>query len=247
MQIADRHPEILSGDVFDFVRFIKDDGGIVGQNGAERLLFHREVREKQMVVDDDQIAFERPPVHLRDKAPVELFAFLTGARFAAGIEFPPRAARLSQLPQFAAVPGLGGRLPFTDLLKLPHLFETSQNRFPLSIVKLLAAQIIGPALHVANPQRVLEHRLQERNIFQVQLLLQVLCARRDHHALARENRGNQVRERFADARSRLDDQVPAFVQNRFHGFRHLELARPEFVIRMRARKESGAPEERTGR
>ena len=72
--------------------------------------------------------------------------------------------------------------------------------------------------------------LQERNVLEEELLLQVLGARGDHDALAGEQRGNQVGQRFAGARAGLDDQVALVGQRRFDGLGHFHLSRTELVI-----------------
>ena len=74
--------------------------------------------------------------------------------------------------------------------------------------------------------------LQERNVLEEKLLLQILGAGGDHDALTRKQRRHQVGESFAGAGARLDDQVALIRQGRFHGFRHLHLARTKFVLRM---------------
>ena len=53
------HAEILPGDVLDFVRFIEDHGGVVGNDAAALVAFHRQIGEKQVMIDDDDVAFLR--------------------------------------------------------------------------------------------------------------------------------------------------------------------------------------------
>ena len=52
--------------------FVKDHNAGFRQNACIRrafgLLLDREVREKQMVIDDDDVAFHPAPPHLRNEA-----------------------------------------------------------------------------------------------------------------------------------------------------------------------------------
>ena len=85
--------------------------------------------------------------------------------------------------------------------------------------------------------------LEKRNVLEEELLLQVLGAGGDHDALAGEDRGNQVGERFAGAGAGLDDQVLAVRERGFHGLGHVQLAGAEFVVRMPLGKRAVAGEE----
>src|SRR5256885_116993 len=53
-------PKIIAGHVLHFVRFVKHHRGIFRQDAPEIVLLQRQVREKQMVIDDDQVRFARP-------------------------------------------------------------------------------------------------------------------------------------------------------------------------------------------
>ena len=83
--VADRDAEVLAGDVLDLVRFVEHHGVIFGQDAALVLLVaQREVGEEQVVIDDDDVAFERALVHQGDEAALELRALLAGAELACG-------------------------------------------------------------------------------------------------------------------------------------------------------------------
>src|SRR6476619_5941157 len=79
-RIAERNPEITTGDVFQFVRLIKNNCAYIGQDaGIWRilsLLFNRQIGEKQVMVDDNDVTFHRSPMHLSDETPIPLAAFL---------------------------------------------------------------------------------------------------------------------------------------------------------------------------
>ena len=61
------------------------------------LVAHGKIGKEQMMIDDDDVAFQRAPVHLRDEAAVELLAFLPRAQIASRIQLPPDAAVLGNL------------------------------------------------------------------------------------------------------------------------------------------------------
>jgi len=94
---------------------------------------------------------------------------------------------------------------------------------------------------------MLEQRLQEWQVLEVQLLLEILRARRDHDPLAGQNRWNEVREGFTRSGPRFDDQMPAIVECRFNGFGHTNLALAIFVSGVRARKYTLWAKETLGR
>ena len=69
----------------------------------------------------------------------------------------------------------------------------------------MLAQIVPASLHITNLQRP-KNALQKRHIFEEKLLLQILRAGRNNHALARADDRQQVRQRLAGAGTRLDDE-----------------------------------------
>ena len=73
---------------------------------------------------------------------------------------------------------------------------------------------------------------EERNVLEEELLLEVFGAGGDDHALAGENRGDQIGERFAGACAGLDDQVLLVGERGFDGLGHFELAGAILVVGM---------------
>ena len=58
--VAHRDAEVLAGHVFNFVRFVEDHGVIIGQDAAfVVIVLQRKIGEEQMVIDDDDVAFQR--------------------------------------------------------------------------------------------------------------------------------------------------------------------------------------------
>ena len=76
-----RDAEILPCHIFDFVRFVENHRAVVRNDAAlfaaDRPALHREVREKQMMIHDDDVAGLRHLMHFRDEAAFELGAFLS--------------------------------------------------------------------------------------------------------------------------------------------------------------------------
>ena len=86
---ADRHAEVLAGDIFNLMRFIENDGCVFGNDGPELFFLQREVRKKEVMVHDDDVALGGALVHLRQKAALELLAFLAAAEIASGVNLGP--------------------------------------------------------------------------------------------------------------------------------------------------------------
>src|SRR5260221_2530300 len=85
--------------------------------------------------------------------------------------------------------------------------------------------------------------LEEWDILKEELFLQVLGAGGDDHAFAASDHRQQIGQSLARSRAGFYDQVPALTQRFFHGFRHLQLATAELVIRMRPAQQSSGREE----
>ena len=79
---------------------------------------------------------------------------------------------------------------------------------------------------------------EERNVFEEELLLKILGAGGNDHALAGENRGDQIGERFSGARAGLDDQVLLVGERALDRFGHLELPVAEFVVGVPLREQT---------
>src|SRR5664280_2743023 len=174
------------------------------------------------MIDDDDVALGGTAAHLGDETAVKLLALGADTAVGARVEFGPQMAVLRQFGQFSAVARFGGLLPIADDAKLVDLFQAVQHRLIGEVVKLLAAQIIAAALHVADAQ-LAEVLPQKRNVFEEELLLQSLGAGGNDDAFAGTTDGQQVSQRFARAGACLDDEMPALGQRLLDSLRHLEL------------------------
>ncbi len=182
LETAHAHAEILPGHVLDLVRLVEDHRRVIGNDSGEVLVPGRKIGEKQMVVDDNDVALVRPLPHLGQEASLELRAALSGAKVPPRVQLRPRRAVLGQRDDLRPVPRLCRLLPLPDHLEIGDLLQAAQHRLPRGVVNLLAAGVIGAPLHVTDLQRLRYQLLQQRNVLEIQLLLQVLGAGGNHHA-----------------------------------------------------------------
>ena len=224
--------EIIAGDVLDFVRLVENHRGIFRQDRAEIVLAEGEVGEKKMMIDDDQVRFLRALVHRGDEAALKFGALLAGAEVAARVDAIPQLGVVGKKRQLAAVAGFGQLFPIADLREPVHFVDALQDGLALHLVHFLPAQKIGAALHQRGFQIRREMLLQEGHVLLEELLLKRFGGRRNDHAAAAANRGNQIRQRLACARARFDDDVLVLRESFVGNLRHGELRRPEFVSRM---------------
>ena len=82
--------------------------------------------------------------------------------------------------------------------------------------------------------------LQKRDVLVEKLLLQILGAGGNHHALAGEQRRHQIRECLSGAGAGIHQQVLFLGQRGLHRFRHFQLAGTKLVARVPFRKHSAA-------
>jgi len=126
-----------------------------------------------------------------------------------------------------AVAGGGGLFPGEDVVELVDLFETAEDGVVAQGVELLLAEVVGAALHVTDFERA-EDGLEERDVFEEELLLQVFCAGGDDDALlllaGAFERGEQVGEGFSGAGASFDDEMAAVVEALLDGLGHFVLA-----------------------
>ena len=127
--------------------------GRMPASGAPRgLLPHRKIGKEQVVIDDDDVRLERAAAHLGDEAAAIIGTGRPQAGLAARVELVPQRARFRQLGKLRAVAGFGRLLPLGDLPVLVDLFETRQDRLIAQGDELVAAEVVGAALHVADAQ-----------------------------------------------------------------------------------------------
>ena len=114
------------------MRFVEDDRANLRQNTRIRrvvgLLLDREIGEKQMVIDDDDVALHCPAVHFRDETFIPRAALLANASVGACVDLVPERAGLGQFREFRPVSGLRRFLPRGNCTIVLDLFQTAQHR-----------------------------------------------------------------------------------------------------------------------
>ena len=127
------------------------------------------------------------------------------------------------------------------------LFQAAQHWLVGKIVELFATEIVGPALHVTDPQFGcaigIQGLLEKGDIFVEELFLEVLGSSGDQNPLAGTDYGEQVGERLAGAGAGFHDQVTLLFECLLDGLRHLELSVTKFVGRMRAGQQASRRKE----
>ena len=108
--------------------------------------------------------------------------------------------------------------------------------------QLVAAEVVGATLHVADPERTKEG-FQEGDVAEKELVLQSLGAGGDDDTLAGAQGRQKVRKGFAGAGTGLDDQVPALFQGAFHSLCHLELPWAVLIRQGRLRENASGRKE----
>ena len=89
-EIGDLLAKVIAGDIFHFVGFVEDHGGILGKDAAEIVVLQGEIGEEEVVIDDDEIGVLGALLHGGEKTLIKLGAFLAGAGVAAGVDARPQ-------------------------------------------------------------------------------------------------------------------------------------------------------------
>ncbi len=221
--------EELSGQFRNLVRFVQDEGVCAGQDVAETFLFQREIGEQQVMIDHHDVGFLRAPPRLDHEAVVEKRAFRAQAVLRGRGHTRPQRRGLRHLGEFRAITAARAAAPRADRLQIICL----RARFELPVLRGLLqpiqAQVIGASFQQRGIDFDAQHRTHPRQIAMEQLILQIARAGGNDHALARQQRGHQIRKGLAGAGAGLGHQRTALVDGRGHRIGHalLRIARRE--------------------
>src|SRR6478672_4933607 len=122
--------------------FVKDHSGKFRENtGIRRAgLTQCKVREKEMVVHNDNVAFHGPATHLRDETAVPLCALLPGTAVRSRVKLGPELRGFRQFGQLRAIAALCVLLPGSNLAILLNLLQSGKNRLVGEIIEFLPAK-----------------------------------------------------------------------------------------------------------
>src|SRR5205807_8036634 len=134
--------EVITGHVFDLVRFVKYNCGVLRQYAAKIIPAQRQIREEKMMVDDDQIRIRGTTMHRGNKTPFELHAFLSGASLAPGVQLGPQLALIWQKGELRPVPSLRQAFPIANLREPIQFFDALQDRLAFHLVNFMPAKEI---------------------------------------------------------------------------------------------------------
>ena len=227
---ADAEAEILGGDVLELVRFVEHGVGAGRNHLAEGVLADRRVGAQQMMIHDHEIRGGGALAHARDEALVVPRALGAEAGLGGCGDLVPEGQVLREVLQLGAIAGLGARRPLFDDRKKDVMNYRRAGRAASQLIHPVQAEIVRAALHVGRGERDPERVTQRRNVLEVDLLLEVLGAGRDEHALAAENRRDEVRERLARAGPRFGEQHAAVFERARDRGRHFDLARARLEV-----------------
>ena len=231
--VAHRNAEVLARHVFNLVRLVENHGVVLGEDSAfvVVVLRARSAKKRWWFTMTMSLSAARWCISVM-KQRSKFLHFCAGAHLPSRVQLGPHGTRFRQKFDLGAVADFGGLLPLANPLEIREFFQPRQHRLFFGVIDFLPAGVVVPPLHVAHPQRTREMPLQERYVFEEELLLQVLGARGNHDSLAGKQRRHKIGERFSGPRPRLDDEAPLLLERRLYGLRHFQLPRPEFVLGM---------------
>ena len=236
--IAERDAEVVGRHILELVRLVHDEGRAARDHLAERAVPHRRIGAQQVVVHDHDVRLGGALAHLGHEAVVVARALRPQTRLGLGRDLAPERQILRQIPQLGAVAGGGGGGPLGDdrqehrALRVVAAAAVEQRRRVLRlrhVVQPVQAQVVRAAFHQRRREAHAQRRGDRGEVLEVDLLLQVLGAGGDQHALAAQDGGNQVGQRLARAGAGLGEDGAAGLQHVGDGLGHqpLPLARLE--------------------
>ncbi len=220
-EIGDLLAEVIAGDIFHFVGFVENDGGIFRENAAKVVLPEGEVGEEKMVIDDDEIGVFGASLHGGEEALFEFRTLFPGAGITTGVDARPEVGIVGEKREFGAIAGFGDLGPFLNLFEGVEFFEAAKHGLIGKGVQLGAAKEIGAALHDRDLELGSEVLLEEGDVFLVELFLEGLGGRGNNDAAAAANGGQEVGEGFAGTGAGFDDGVMMILEGVINGLGHL--------------------------
>ncbi len=236
-RLRDAHADLARGDRLQRVRLVEDHE-IVGKDVPRaRVIVGRRrpgVQEEERMVGHHHICGKKPLARrLVEAAPLPAAALHRAEVLLAAHLRPDGRVRLHiEVRQRAVFRGLR---PFPDA---PEFLLLGRSK---EVARVVHRPLQPPPAEVVLPP-LPEHRLElhgeqlaeDRDVLVDELLLEIDRVGGEHRLfpllLSEKDRRDEVGERFADARSRLHDEVPLLRQRARHRHRHLLLLAAVFEI-----------------
>jgi len=229
---------MLGRHVLELVRLVEDHGVVIGQDLRARMVrAQREIREVQVMVDEDQIRLGGRAARAGDEAPLEVRTARADARVGRRRDLGPHRIVLGEPVDLGAI----SRRRFVGPER--EALDRLRRLAALRLVEPAATRVVRDALQDHRAERTSDQRAQEREVVARDLILQRARAGRDDHALAARERGHEVRERLAGAGAGLDEQRPIVGERARDRRGHHALLGAILVVRDRRRQRSARRED----
>ena len=202
---AEARAEELRGEIGDLVRLVEDHRVRGAQQIAETVFLEREIREQQMVIDDDDVGFDGLAARVdhvalpisaqrapRQLSRVEVTCGHSGCA-------SPRSGTSARSPVFVMPAQRSTRASVRSRVPA-RLFCAAE------LLQAVGAQIVRAALEQRDARRHADGAGDQRQVFVEELVLQRARAGGDEHPFARQQRRHEVGEGLAGARARLDHE-----------------------------------------
>ena len=112
----------------------------------------------------------------------------------------------------------------------------------IQLIKSMQAQVVRATFHVGLRKGHAECRAERGDVFEEDLLLEILGAGGHEHALTAQNRRDQIREGLPGACAGFGQQHAAIFEHAGDAGGHVQLTRARFEVRHRTRERAVGPE-----
>src|SRR3972149_6361930 len=206
-ETAHRHAEVLSGHVFDLMRFLQYQKIIVGQYFAVGALSYQQIGKQEMVVDDDDVALRCLLSEPSDPTPLKIPALLADTGLALGGDSAPELDVLRKPGDLGPIARFRHRSPTGQRIEVIRFGKLAETWLDGKLIVSAQTDVVGSSLHERSLKRHAQRLSQERKILVEELFLKVLGSGGNDHPLSGQDGGDEVGQRLAGAGSRLDQQL----------------------------------------
>ncbi len=207
--------------------FVEDHRIARGQQLCETLVAEHHVGEEQVMVDHDDVGFERRLARLQHEAFGVVAAFGAEAVVAGRRHQRPDRRVLRNLGDQAAIARFARAGECDDLREMAGIFARRQTALGRRAFEMVMADVVGAALEERERGRHAERGADQWQVPLEELVLQRLRAGREDDLAAVLERGDEIGEGLAGAGARFGDQRCTRANRACHCFGHRELLRPQ--------------------